>query len=151
MLRHPALHPLSHDHHDVLMHARRLRGEDARVGVVAAVERFLRYHDAVLVHHFHEEEETLLPHLPADLASRLVAEHNDLRRRAASLRTDGHAGDLGEALRAHVRFEEEVVFAHLQAHLDDAGFADLQARAAALRRSLRPAAGHGEDCFLGPA
>lgn len=149
MRRHPALQPLSRDHHDVLLHARRLRGEDARVDVAAAIDRFRRYHDAVLVHHFHEEEEALLPDLPPGLGSRLVAEHNDLRRRAASLRADEDAMGLGEALRAHVRFEEDVLFQHLQASLNESDLARLGASALDIRKDLRPAAGHGEDCFLG--
>lgn len=149
MRRHPALHPLSRDHHDILLHARRLRGEDPRVKVDTAIDRFLRYHDAVLVHHFNEEEEALLRHLPADLGMRLVAEHNDLRRRAAGLRMDGQAAALGEALRAYVRYEEDVLFQHLQATLDEDALARLGTTAEGIRRNLRPAAGHGEDCFLG--
>jgi hypothetical protein len=149
MRRHAALQPLSRDHHDALLHARRLRGEDARIGVAAAAQRFLRYHDAVLVHHFREEEEALLPHLPADLADRLVAEHNDLRRRAATLANGGDAKELGEALRSHVRFEEDVVFQHLQAALSDDDWMHLRQRAQDLRQAARPRAGEGEDCFLG--
>lgn len=149
MLRHPALHSLSRDHHDVLLHARRLRGDDARIKLPLAIDRFLRYHDAVLVHHFHEEEEALLPHLPPGLAARLVAEHNDLRRRAAALANGGSARELGDSLRAHVRFEEDVVFQHLQAALDEHAWARLTTAAQSIRKGLRPAAGAGEDCFLG--
>ncbi len=148
MLRHPALHPLSRDHHDVLLHARRLRGDDGRIDAATAAQRFLRYHEAVLVHHFHEEEAALLPHLPQDLASRLVAEHNDLRKRAADLANGGDARELGEALRAHVRFEEDAVFQHLQDALDDDEWTRLRQLAQDIRQAARPTAGHGEDCFL---
>jgi hypothetical protein len=151
MKRHPALHPLSRDHHNVLVHARRLRGLDARVDAETARRRFRAYFDAVLAPHFDEEEQVLLPRIAdAGLRQRLIAEHADLRRRAAAL--PAGQTELGEALRLHVRFEEDVLFPALeaQAEADRVDWPDVTAAADAFRRERRPAGvdGGAEACFL---
>ena len=155
MRRHPTLQDLSRDHHDVLVHARRLRGLDARVDAAHARERFLRYADAVLLHHFSEEDAVLAPLAQPAHRGRLAAEHADLRRRiawlaeaAADPALDAAQKELGEALRLHVRFEEDVLFADLQDRLDDVALAGLADELGAFRRQVRPQAGAGESCFL---
>lgn len=148
MKRHAALHPLSRDHHNVLVHARRLRGLDARVDADTARRRFLAYFESVLRHHFDEEEALLGPRIadPA-LRQRLLDEHADLRRRAAAL-PDGQA-ELGEALRLHVRFEEDVLFPALEAGVADAEWSAVAQATDAFRRTRRPASrdGGAEACF----
>lgn len=152
MKRHPALHPLSRDHHNVLVHARRLRGLDARIDAATARQRFLAYFAGVLGPHFDEEEALLAP-LVQDLAlrQRLLDEHADLRRRAGAL-PDAPApeqAELGERLRLHVRFEEDVLFPHIEATAPP-GLSALQEATLAFRAKVRPASlgGDGEACFL---
>lgn len=147
MRRHPALQDLSRDHHHVLLHARRLRGDDARVDAATARQRFLSYYDAILVHHLREEEEALRPHLTTNQADRLVSEHNQIRKLAADLATSSAgASELGELLRAHVRWEEDELFQDLQAKLQEAGWRTIQESL----RTIRADEGRhdGEDCFL---
>ena len=61
MKRHRALIPLSHDHHEALVAARRLRhGADAPEPIAAATA-FLAFFAASAVPHFREEEELLFP------------------------------------------------------------------------------------------
>ena len=145
MRRHPALHPLSRDHHDVLLHARRLRDDDARVDAATAATRFARYL-AVLRLHFAEEDAVLAPRIadPA-LRRRLLDEHAALLRLAEA----GDPALLGARLRDHVRFEEDVLFPHLEASLPEAAWADIKAAGLAFRRRQRPASLTGDEvCFL---
>jgi hypothetical protein len=58
MKRHPALIPLSHDHHRALVEARRLRAADAPESAAAATA-FLRFFADETIPHFRQEEELL--------------------------------------------------------------------------------------------
>jgi mannose-6-phosphate isomerase-like protein (cupin superfamily) len=120
MKRHPALIPLSHDHHHALVEARRLRRTAATdKEPSAAAAAFRRFFAAVTVPHFREEEETLFPLVvDAEEARPLLVEalldHQRLHALAAAL--DGSADvrrsmrELGERLEAHVRLEERELF-----------------------------------------
>lgn len=150
MKRHPALHPLSRDHHDVLVHARRLRGLDARIDPFQARSRFLAYFQSVLGAHFDEEELLLAPRIAdAALRQRLFDEHADLRQSVQAL-THAAASDtveLGQKVREHVRFEEDLLFPHLEGLAG--GLDALPEATAAFRARVRPASlGGGESCFL---
>ena len=104
MRRHPALVHLSHDHHETLVWARRLRG-----GEVGDVEEHRRRLDR----HFREEEETIFPLLvefcaePPEVLTRALLDHQRIRAAAAG-------PELGELLEAHVRLEERELFELLQ-------------------------------------
>ncbi len=73
------------------------------------------------------DEETLLLGLLSDaLRSRLLAEHDTLRSLFCSLDdmldsngslTIDDLASLGATLRAHIRWEERVLFPHLQSHV----------------------------------
>ena len=126
MRRHSALVPLSHHHHCALVAARRARvavGKAPAVRVVAA-RAFLTFFEGRAVAHFREEEERLFPLLmgdgaeaPGELVQALV-DHARLHALAAGLRSGLAAGEVdaealrcaGEALEAHVRFEERRLF-----------------------------------------
>jgi hypothetical protein len=128
--RHPALAPLSDDHHHELVQARRLRaaagnGPEERVAAGAAyVELFF----TETVEHFRREEDELFPlYLRRDaadaaLVERVLREHMELHGLARALRTAVAAGDVpAEALREigtllsnHVRLEERELFEAIQ-------------------------------------
>jgi hypothetical protein len=151
MKRHAALHPLSRDHHNVLVHARRLRGLDARHDAASSRRAFLAYVDSVLRHHFAEEDAIVAPLVqdPA-LRRRLLDEHADLARRANALAKDPEGqADLGEALRQHVRFEEDELFPHLEGTFDEAAWSALSRGCTEFRQAVRPASADGNEvCFL---
>jgi hemerythrin-like domain-containing protein len=89
------------------------------------------------VEHFRLEEELLLPalarHTGADDPDilRILAEHDDLRRRVAELDSTpdtaaGALNELGRLLADHVRYEERTLFGRIEAtlapdELDDIG------------------------------
>jgi hemerythrin-like domain-containing protein len=133
--RHPALIPLSHDHHHGLSEARRLRrastADDAARRV--AVERFLRFYGDETVGHFSVEEELVFPLLvgcgePAEqLVVKALLEHQRIRSMAAGLEAAHATGDadpslmrqLAELLENHIRFEERQLFPVLEQSVSD--------------------------------
>jgi iron-sulfur cluster repair protein YtfE (RIC family) len=109
------------------VHALALR----RSGSPETARSFLAYLQNELLGHMADEEEALLPRcafVSLEGASRIVAEHGELKRQAARLEQDlGGGGDLRPALRAlgdllhdHVRFEERVFFEAVQRELEAA-------------------------------
>lgn len=123
MRRHAALVPLSHDHHDALVAARRLcRGADS-ADPEAETAAFLAFFAEETVEHFRKEEELLFPHVvDHDEAHELVVEalleHQRLHALAAELAVQLAGGrvdpaimrSLGGLLEAHVRLEERRLF-----------------------------------------
>jgi hypothetical protein len=121
MKRHEALERLSHDHHQALFQAMRLkRADEEQAGDVLG--DFLDFWFSVGHLHFRAEEEVLLPAYSAyadasrEEVVRVLLDHVEIRREAyelGALKTDPpperlHA--LGERLDAHVRHEERVLF-----------------------------------------
>ena len=126
MRRHQALIPLSHDHHEALVAARRLRlGADAPEPSAAATA-FLAFFAACAVPHFREEEELLFPRVAdaveaRELVLQALLEHQRLHAAAAELRElvgQGNAEpavaermrELATLLESHVRLEERRLF-----------------------------------------
>jgi quercetin dioxygenase-like cupin family protein len=126
MKRHPALIPLSHDHHHGLAEARRLRraaGSDAPERREAATA-FLEFFARDTRPHLRAEEERLFHLLvgaeePArELLARALLEHQQLHALVSKLEGELAAGDvsatmmrqLAQALEEHIRFEERTLF-----------------------------------------
>jgi mannose-6-phosphate isomerase-like protein (cupin superfamily) len=140
MRRHPALIPLSHDHHHALVEARRLRDASDRDDDPEAVAAaFADFFAAVSVPHFREEEETLFPLVAAsDEARPLVVEalldHQRLHALVAELQRSANVRasmrEIGELLEAHVRREERELFPLIE-----------RLAAGQLERGCRPVAG----------
>jgi hemerythrin-like domain-containing protein len=132
--RHPALVPLSHDHHAELVLARRLRlasGSDVAEARLAAASQYLAAF-AETVSHFRIEEERLFPALggrggDGGLVERALAEHEELRGLAATLREEAAAAAvngetmlrLANLLHANVRFEERELFPLIEQSVSD--------------------------------
>ena len=130
MKRHPALVPLSHDHHHELGQARRLlraADSDDAAARLAAAETYVQAFFEGTVAHFRREEEELFPlyarHAGAtELVERILQEHMQLHGLARALRTEVASGtvapellrELGGLLREHVRVEERILFEEIQ-------------------------------------
>jgi hemerythrin-like domain-containing protein len=127
--RHPALVPLSEQHHHELAHARRLlraagAGPEERLAVASA------YIDAFFtetVGHFRREEEILFPLYLRHAGStpvleRILREHMELHGLVRALRAEAAAGNiapetlrtLGDLLHDHVRVEERELFEEIE-------------------------------------
>ncbi len=136
MKRHRALIPLSHDHHDALVAARRLRRGAEAPDPTAAATAFLAFFAASAVPHFREEEELLFPRVAdteeaRELVVQALLEHQHLHAAAAELRELVARGSadpaLGERMRelatlldGHVRFEERRLFPLIETLLPEA-------------------------------
>jgi hemerythrin-like domain-containing protein len=127
MKRHPALIPLSHDHHNGLVQASRLRrvGTDgdasARLEAAREFVEFFRNEERV---HLRDEEEELFPlllrHVPSQPAPLREArvQHGQLEGFARKLEIAVAASIVdretlaaaGELLEAHIRLEERQLF-----------------------------------------
>jgi len=134
--RHPALIPLSHDHHHGLALALRCRkhslgqlnpGDPTAMEACAAeASRFLNDN---LAAHFEAEETVLFPLMTAhqqcrELVARLEREHE--RFRAMVARAGDAAGrrkflfDFGDLLEQHIRSEERQLFAAFEIYIPEA-------------------------------
>jgi quercetin dioxygenase-like cupin family protein/hemerythrin-like domain-containing protein len=126
--RHPALVPLSHDHHQTLVRARELLraaadADDDRLAEVAA--RFRRAFAGEVTRHFRDEEELLFPLLAeaeepsVEALSSAAMQHARIRALVRHLPDREAAAELGALLEEHVRFEERELFPLIQETVPD--------------------------------
>jgi hemerythrin-like domain-containing protein len=133
MKRDPALVPLSHDHHQALAVAQKLRRADAQT-VDRARSELVAYWEGHGRTHFRLEEEVLFPAYagygdPYDpLLARALCDHVAIRREVDA--ATGGAGTsvsalqkLGEMLSDHVRLEERTLFPLIESALPEAELA----------------------------
>jgi len=135
MKRHRELVLLSWDHHHGLVLALRIRRELAGADETASerlLADLLTSWDAHLLPHFRVEQECLLARLVRhvskddELITRTLGDHLSMAALVATMRDrsdpkllrDAIQG-FGEALRAHIRWEEEVLFEATQQRLND--------------------------------
>lgn len=134
--RHDALVPLSRDHYVGLVHAHRLMKAAAkdRVARHKALADFLEAWRTKIEPHFRDEER-LLTHLIADEkeSRRLLDEHAAIERAAKEAVIKRRAVDpdpnfverLGRDLEQHIRWEERVMFNHIQESASERQLNDL--------------------------
>lgn len=126
MKRSEALTPLSHDHHQALVVAQRLRRATSSSDQAAEdFRRFWRDHGAA---HFRIEEEVLLPMWRTlgtpdpEHVARVAQEHLEIRALAMAVAEEGakleQIQQLGELMHAHVRYEERELFPLIEGDLD---------------------------------
>jgi hypothetical protein len=129
MKRHPALVPLSRDHHHALVIARLMRRASTRTAPEAA-RAFLAHWEAAETLHFRLEEELLLPAYAAHgepdhpAIVRTLVDHMLIRRDAAQLAATPPLEllhDLGTRLADHVRFEEHELFTLIETAIPGRG------------------------------
>ena len=137
-MRHPALIPLSHDHHHGLALALRCRkqalGQLKPMGLKGLKERAQELRDFFannLVRHFRAEEEALFPKLrqlvpeSAALLDQLARDHRQIRDAISQLDGEIALGklvfDLGDLLERHIRKEERELFPLFEQHIGETG------------------------------
>ena len=116
--RHPALQPISREHHHGLLLSWKIR-EGFRHNVVR--ERIKKYTDWFwinhLVSHFEFEEAYIFPLLKNDsiLIKRALREHRRLKSLfSATDKVEHNLSLIEEELIAHIRFEERILFQEVQ-------------------------------------
>jgi hemerythrin-like domain-containing protein len=136
MKRHPALAPLSRDHHHALVLAQRLRRagqEDAGDAAAAFLEHWMEEERL----HFRLEEEVLLPAYAAygdpdhPAIVRTLLDHVRIRRDVERLAEGVDAEvlhEIGGRLADHVRLEENELFPLLEQTLPEAALTALGER-----------------------
>ena len=136
MKRHPALVPLSQDHHQALVSALKLRRATAETAAGAA-RAFREHWETGERLHFRIEEEVLLPafaaHADPDhpVVVRVLLDHVEIRRDADRLAAEAPLAllhDLGERLSAHVDLEERQLFPLIEETLTEAALSELGER-----------------------
>ncbi|HWO43846.1 MAG TPA: hemerythrin domain-containing protein [Candidatus Eisenbacteria bacterium] len=153
-MRHPALIPLSHDHHHALALALRCRkqalGQLKPLGKAGLCERAREARNFFSLHlaaHFHAEEAALFPMIESlgaeqgPLIDRLKHEHERLRSLVDAMEASDGLGkvlfEFGDLLESHVRREERELFALFEARIEEA-------EADAIGRRIKALlAGHG--------
>jgi hemerythrin-like domain-containing protein len=129
MKRSEALKVLSHQHHQGLFAALRLKRASPETSGEAR-RAFLDFFEREGARHFRAEEEVLLPafarHAGCDDPAivRVLVEHVDLRRRgqdveAADAPEPAELRELGERLARHIRFEERELFPMIEGALSE--------------------------------
>lgn len=137
--RHPALVPLSRDHHNGLMLVLKIK-KGIQYGVSPdRMAPYIKYlFDADLKPHFEEEENGVFEWLDKNHPLRLKAldEHREIEQLLTRIDEDPANLSLQQLfiqyLDAHIRFEERVLFPHLQEHFPD------QLEALAIHTPARP-------------
>lgn len=118
--RSPALTPLSHDHHEGLLLAWKIK---QGVKYEAEPERIARYCQWFWEHHlnthFREEEQLLTLVLPRKhpLMAQMFAEHQTIKfllQQAGQDPTYLTLQQFGSALNDHIRFEERILFPEIE-------------------------------------
>jgi iron-sulfur cluster repair protein YtfE (RIC family) len=150
--RHPALQNLSRDHHLLLLQARQIRW-------YATGDRRAPFFNAILTDFLHTWEQTALPHLRQEEAvllpfyarfpsaeqrqheRRVLEEHQWLRAKVAALQQaeanqQELIAEIGAALHNHIRFEERILFQHMQVLLPESAMQDLRAQLQTFRERL---------------
>lgn len=139
MKRSQALRGLSREHHEALVLARRASataGDPHSVAARQQREHLLTRWTAQFEPHFALEEQVLLPALVAAghglPAEQALTEHTELRRIIKCLRSSEvqALAAWGDAMAAHVRFEERSLFPLAESVLDPTVLTDLLDRSA---------------------
>lgn len=131
MKRHPAFQDLSRDHFNALLaclHVQRaVDGHESAPPYNEATEKLLKLWHDELRFHFDEEDVDLMPALARPggepLASRLAEDHANLRGTFGALTRESTPEEwkaAAEALRVHIRWEEDELFEWMQENLSDA-------------------------------
>jgi len=143
MKRHPALHPLSHDHHQGLILAQQLKkGAPQYKGMPSTLEEkkiyTISFYNNELKNHFKEEEEILFPlarnRTPEIdiLINEIVDEHRKMEKLVAEIQKttdlENVLDKLGWLLEKHIRKEERKLFPAIEEILTEGELSELKTK-----------------------
>jgi iron-sulfur cluster repair protein YtfE (RIC family) len=134
MKRHPALHPLSHDHHQGLILAQQLKKDAPRYkGMPSTLEGkkdyAVSFYNTDLIKHFKDEEDVLFPASKGrsekidELISEIISEHRQIEKLIDNLQNfddvEQVMDELGHLLEKHIRKEERELFVMIEEALSE--------------------------------
>ncbi|MFZ1518548.1 MAG: hemerythrin domain-containing protein [Ignavibacteriaceae bacterium] len=134
MKRHPALIPLSQDHHQALLLAMILKKNAPKINnlptdLLGKMNYAKKMYDDELEQHFRDEEQFVFPFLinkdPEldELLNEIIEEHIILKEKIFSLydspKLSDQLNEIGVVLENHVRKEERILFEKAQQILSD--------------------------------
>lgn len=124
--RHQTLVPFSKDHHFGLLLVWKIRqGLSKAVAPLRISNYVLYFFKEDLQKHFSEEEQHLFPKLPPEdpLRKQAEAEHEKIRAVISAIEMDKNdialLSQFADMLQDHIRFEERVLFNHIQGLIPD--------------------------------
>ena len=135
MKRHPALYPLSHDHHQGLILAQQLKkGAPQYKGMPSTLaekkEYTISFYNTELMKHFQDEEKILFSSVKNKnteldkLIAEIISEHRRMESLVSELEKTKHLEDVldefGQLLEKHIRKEERELFVEIENVLSDA-------------------------------
>lgn len=131
MKRHESIVELSREHHFGLLFCWKLRQGIKKQVPPAQMQPYVKYFwGAHLLQHFQDEETLLTSVLRDDLVQQMISEHRHISQVAATI-TEAAAptweqlGSLADGLDAHIRFEERILFPHVEQALTEDQLAEL--------------------------
>ena len=150
--RHPALIPLSQDHHFGLLLTWKIRqGFNKGIGrqrILAYVDYFVNEH---LEKHFQNEEDYLFSYLAKNDLLRKEAENQheylrELFRKMVSSREveEDDLNEFADSLESHIRFEERKLFPYIQVELLEDDLKEFQEKMEMIHEKVQE---HWEDEF----
>ncbi|MCW8962121.1 MAG: hemerythrin domain-containing protein [Ignavibacteriaceae bacterium] len=143
MKRHPALHTLSHDHHQGLILAQQLKkGAPQYKGMPSTLDGkkdyAISFYKTEVVKHFEDEEKILFPSIfnrndeTDRLVKEIISEHRKIESLIDDLRRKNDVADLldelGVLLDNHIRKEERILFPKIEEILSDEELANIRDR-----------------------
>jgi iron-sulfur cluster repair protein YtfE (RIC family) len=143
MKRHPALHPLSHDHHQGLILAQQLKkGASQYKGMPSTLEEKKNYtisfYNNELKNHFKEEEEILFPIAIRKspeidiMINEIVDEHRTMEKLVneieKTIELENVLDEFGWLLEKHIRKEERNLFPAIEKILTEGDLSELKTK-----------------------
>lgn len=115
---------LSKDHHAGLLFCWKIKEGIKRNTPLEKIQDYVHFFwNHHLKEHFREEEELLYNQLDDDLSGQGKSEHKMLEQRVNQLNSQGNNVqeylDFADLLNKHIRFEERVLFPHIEATLPE--------------------------------
>lgn len=123
--RHPSIIELSRDHHFGLLFCWKIKEGLQKNISVERINKYISFFwDNHLSSHFLEEEALLFNKVEDSLCDKAMEEHKMIKDQISSLLTNKNNGQhdyiaLADLINAHIRFEERVLFPHLEVLLSD--------------------------------
>ncbi len=143
MKRHPALHPLSHDHHQGLILAQQLKkGAPQYKGMPSTLEEKKNYtisfYNNELIKHFEDEEKILFPLAKNRspeidvMITEIVDEHRKMENLVNEIQEtndlENVLNELGWLLEKHIRKEERELFPAIEKLLTEGELSELKTK-----------------------